>query len=365
MNAVIPRSFYAGLGVYAAFLALASAPLFPAPLHLHSLLQLGMAAAIASMLVAIVLLTGIAERIKDEGAAFIQALFGIGICVGLYYYLSDKVRPNVVDMALLWIIVGLSHLNPRRVLVLTGAYLGLYGVATYNALWDSGNPQHADALYVMLVSCILGVYLYWRAHEYETLHEEKRQQAAQLEAAAEHIETFTVQDTDTTALKQAYFMGHVAREKARVDSLGGTFSAGFIDIDGYAELHYKLGETVAKQVLREFANRADKVIRQMDTQGIWSDEYRPLGRIAGGRFGVLLPAIGYEGAAICAERLHSSLEFKSIRTTAGVVGITLSIGMAEYPGKQSVDDLMRQAAKALDMARSHNGNDYKVLKQAA
>ncbi|HSC48516.1 MAG TPA: GGDEF domain-containing protein [Gammaproteobacteria bacterium] len=365
MNAVIPRSFYAGLGVYAAFLALAAAPSFPAPLHLQSLLQLGMAAAIASMLAAIMLLTGIAERIKDGGAAFTQALFGIGICVGLYYYLSDKVWPNVVDMALLWIIVGISHLNPRRVLTLMGVYLGLYGLATFNALWDSGSPQHADTLYVLLVSCILGVYLYWRSHEYEVLHEEKRQQAAQLEAAVEHIEEFTVQDTDTTALKQAYFMGHVAHEKARVDSQGGTFCAGFIDIDGYAELHYKLGETVAKQVLREFANRADKIICQMDTRGIWGQDFKPLGRIAGGRFGVLLPAMGYEGAAQCAEHLHTSIEFQSIRTTAGVLGITLSIGIVEYPGKQSVDDLMKQAAKALDLARSHNGNDYKVLKHAA
>ena len=365
MQNIVPKSYFAGLGVYAAYLALASAPIFPSPLGSHQLLQLSLLSASASLAILILLFMGWQKQLHDEAAAFTQALFGIGICVGLYYYLSDEIRPNVIDMALLWIIVGISHLNPRRVLVLTGIYLGLYGYATFNALWDGADPQHSDSLYVLIVSCILGVYLYWRSHEYELLHTEHKRQALQLEAATEHIEAFTVQDTDTTALKQTYFLGQVAREKAHVDSSGGTFSVGFIDIDGYAELHYKLGETVAKQILREFANRAAKVILQSDIKLAGDKDYTPLGRIAGGRFGVLLPSLGYEGAALCAQRLHDSLEFKAMRTTAGIVGITLSIGIVEYTGKQSVEDLMKRASEALDMARRHNGNDFKVLKRAA
>lgn len=42
-----------------------------------------------------------------------------------------------------------------------------------------------------------------------------------------------------------------------------------------------------------------------------------------------------------------------------------SIGVTEYAGKESTQEVMNQAAKALDMARSHNGNDYKGLRRAA
>ena len=364
MNLVIPRSFYAGLAVYAAVFVLAAAPVFPVQLATDELEKLVALAVIASLAVTTLLISGLHSRIGDMGAHFTQAVLGMAICVGAYAYLSGAPRPSVLDLSLLWIIVGIAHLGARRVIALLGTYFALYIYTTYPMLADASAYAHGDAIYTLAVSVILGGFLYWRARDYDGLRAAQQMQAVQLEAAEERIHDFTVQDTDTTALKLNYFVSQVKLEKARVDSEGGTFSIGLIEIDGYDQMMKKLGETATKQVLREFSERASRMVRKIDVLGVWPEKFQPLGRISGGRFGLLLPATNYEGAVKCAERLHSSPEFHSIRTNAGIFGITLSIGFTEYSKRESLEEMMQLAERALKLACAHNGNDFRGLKRA-
>jgi diguanylate cyclase (GGDEF)-like protein len=365
MHAVMYKGFFAGIGLYIGCITLAAVPVFTPVLSMEALSQMIGVAVIASLLVATCLLTGLDRRMQDPGAAFLQALFGILICAGLYSALIEVPRPQVMLMALLWVALELPRLGSKRVLALVAAYQAIYfGVNSYS-LRDAANPLHADTVYILLVSLVFTGFLYMRARDYEKVRKQSDQQLAELEEAADRIHTFTVQDSETTALKYAYFEGQLNREKGRVDRYGGTFSVGLIEIDGYAELSTRLGETATGQLMREFTNRAIKLIRSMDTMGVWTDDYHPLGRISAGRFGLLLPVTGFDGALKCAERLHAAMDFKSIRTNAGVVGITLSIGVTEYRKDESVAEVMQLADQALGQAKRHNGNDFRGLKRAA
>jgi len=364
MKFAIPRSFYAGLAVYAGVFALAAAPVFPTPLTTDMLTKLVTLAIIASLAILILLVSGLDRRLGDPGAHFTQAVFGIAICAGMYAYLSGAPRPSVLDLSLLWIIVGISDLGTRRVIALLGTYFSFYLFATYPLLTDVAAVGHGDAIYTLAVSLVLGGFLFWRAHEYERLHGISQTQAIQLEAAGERIHTLTVEDSDTTALKFGHFIGQLKAEKARVDSEGGTFSIGLVEIDGYDEMVTKVGDMAVKQLLREFSNRATNMIRKVDVVGAWPTDFRPLGRVEGGRFSLLLPATNYEGALKCAERLHTSPEFRSIRTNAGILGITLSIGFTEYSKRESVEEVMQLATRALTRAKAHNGNDFQGLRRA-
>lgn len=363
MNTLFQKHFISGLGVYAVCIALATAPLFEQEFGLAAAEYLAAAAVLASLLVMLFRVVDLGEKLGDPRGIFLQALFGIAVCAGLYTLFSPLDRPQVIIMSLLWVAVGLTHLTPRQVLLLTGCYLGFYAYAELPYLMDPGNPSHYDALFMLCVSLVVCAFMYSRAHEYDVTRRQARAQASALREAEEHIHAITVQDSETTALKFAYFRNELVKQKARVDSEGGMFSVGLIEIDRYAELAHTMGEAVTGQLLREFTERAAKIIHETDIHGTWDKDYKPLGRISGGRFGLVLPNIDFEGAIKCAERLNGALEFQSIRTHIGVVSLSLSIGITEYALSEDLDEVMELAARALVLAQAHNGNDFKGLKR--
>jgi len=372
MKIALPKSFYAGLAVYAAVLILAATPVFPSPLSAFAVEKFAMLAVIASLIVLILLVTGLDKQLHDPGASFTQAVFGIAICAGVYAWLSPEPRPSVVDLSMLWIIVGISQLGSRRVVALMGAYMAVYLMACYPLILDTSSRAHGDAIYTLAVSLILGGFLYWRAREYDHLmgeHASTVERLAQAKTesaqALDQLHDMTVQDSDTTALKYNYFVAQVANEKRRVDLERGTFSIGLIEIDGFNELAKRLGETSAKQILREFTQRAEECIRITDEKSAWPKKFHPLGRISGGRFGMLLPGADHAAAMQCARRLHDLRHFRFIRTNAGVVGITLSIGVTEYQACESAEDVMQMAENALKFVMTHSGDSFRGLRLVA
>ncbi|HLW74005.1 MAG TPA: GGDEF domain-containing protein [Gammaproteobacteria bacterium] len=363
MKSVFSKGYLSGLGIYAVCTVLATAPLFKPSLSLATAERLAAVAIIASLLVALFKALELDTRWRDPDAAFTQALLGIGVCAGLYGALDPNARPQVMVMSLLWVAVGLTHLTPRQVLTLAGLYFGIYAYFEMPTFLGTGQEAFSDALYTLMIGAVVSGFMYMRAHDYEVVRNRSRTQSESLAEAETRIHEFTTQDSETTALKFAYFRNELVKQKALVDSEGGTFSVGLIEIDRYDEMVSMLGDAAASQVMRAFTERAQDLIRRMDTQGQWGKDYKPLGRISKGRFGLVLPSTDFAGAIKCAERLHAALEFKSIRTNAGLVGLTLSIGVTEYAKREDVDELMELGARALAQAQSHNGNDFKGLKR--
>ncbi len=365
MNTKTPRSYFAGLLAYAACLALAAIPVYEPALSLPAMEQYAIAALIASVLVEAVVLTGLGRLIQDEHGAFLQALFGIGICAGLYAYLSPMARPEIMLISLLWIAVGLVHLQPWRVMVLIGAYTGIYYWAFAYNLTDAANIQHSDTVFMLMMSLVVGGFMYFRARRYQKAEVQRDEQAARLEAAEARVREFTEQDGETTALKFTYFRNQLVKEKARAEREGTTFSVALIEIDQYDEMLRTIGEHATGEVLRQFSERATKLVLDMDALGLWDKGFRPLGRMTRGRFSLMLPNYDFEDARKCMQRLHSAVDFQYIRTHVGVMGITLSIGFTEYAKGESEDEVMLLAAHALEQAKKHNGNDFVGLPRDA
>lgn len=358
------KGYLAGLGVYAALLLLMALPIFPQSLKPQVLEQLIASAVAAAALVFVMRRSGFAAWLRDPSGAFAQSVLGIGVCCGLYSVLAAVAYPEILFMGfLLWTAVGLLHFGPRQVAALSALFVAIYLRVLSGPLSSVGDPRHADAVFMLIVSGVMGGFMFWRATEYQRVRDRQRLQEAALEDAENRIQEITTQDAETTALKYAYFRNQLIKEKARVDRQGGTFSVALIEIDRYDELAKRIGDTAASQLLREFTARTTRIVRKMDTLSKTHEDYKPLGRISGGRFSLMLPGADFEGAMRCAERLHSAVDFQAIRTHAGIVGLTLSIGFTEYAKREDTDELMELAARALMLAQKHNGNDFKGLKR--
>lgn len=361
------KTYLCGVGAYAACLVPAMLPIFPAPLTADAALRLALAALLALVLSALTLLTGFHERIGDRGASLIQGLLGLGVCGGLYAFLAPAPEPQVVLMSLLWITIGLINLTPRQVLVLEGIYLAVYLNAFSGLLLTAGDPRHGDALYVLVVSLVLCAFMYLRARDYrraqhETvgLHEANARQAEELEEAKSRIHAITMQDLDTIALKYPFFKEELKRAKERADASGVTFSIGLMEIDHFAALQKQHAETVTKQLLREVVQRASGVLAKLGLHDAEDGSYHPLGRVGDGLYGIILPRSNLRGALACARQLHSAVELQSVRTMAGALDVTLTVGVVEYHTGESVDELMETVGRSLERARLHHMDELQA-----
>lgn len=355
------KGYVCGLGAYLACLLPPMLPIFQPALGPETAGMLALAAAVASAFVALELLTGFDRRIGDPGARFVQALLGMGVCAGLYAFLAPVSEPQVVLMSLIWMALGLNHYSPRKVLVLAGVYLTIYLNAYTRVLLDPAALRHADALYVLVVSLTLCAFMWLRAHDYAQSHQEQAElrdtngrQADELEEAKARIHAITMQDLDTIALKYPFFKEELKRAKQRADDAGVGFCIGLMEIDHFAVLQKQQAETVVKQLLREVVERASKVLGKLGMIEAEDGSYHPIGKVGDGLYGIILPRSNLKGALACARQLRSVVELQSIRTMAGALDLTLTIGVVEYHSGESVDELMETVGRALERARLHH-----------
>jgi GGDEF domain-containing protein len=178
-------------------------------------------------------------------------------------------------------------------------------------------------------------------------------QAAALDDAREHIHTITSRDMDTIALKFPFFKEELRGCKQRADSSETSFCAGLISIDHFAELSARYDEDVVKQVLRTVVERAAAVIQDLQL-GELDAKRPPLGRVGDGLYGMILPRANFKGAEVCARKLRQVVELNSIKTMAGLVNLTLTVGVIEYHPGETVDELLTSMGAALEKARLHS-----------
>lgn len=118
------------------------------------------------------------------------------------------------------------------------------------------------------------------------------------------------------------------------------------DLDHFKRVNDTYGHAAGDEVLRFLAGVFQVTLRKTDL----------VGRIGGEEFAVLLPGVRDEEGRLLAERLRMALEVSEIPTTAGIVRITISIGMARLDEHTPSKDILAAADAALYRAK-HNGRN--------
>jgi len=160
-------------------------------------------------------------------------------------------------------------------------------------------------------------------------------------------------DALTGAGNRRYFTRHFSRELKRVQRYGGSLALLMLDIDHFKQVNDRFGHAVGDEVLQEFAKRIDAVLPRE------SDWYA---RMGGEEFVVVLPQTGTAGARIVAEKLREHVAAAPVRTLAGAIGITVSIGVASLEAlaaaqrQPSVDAMLELADRCLYRSKESGRN---------
>lgn len=174
----------------------------------------------------------------------------------------------------------------------------------------------------------------------------------QLDSAEARLRALAAEDPLTGILNRRRFLELADLEWARAHRHGRPQSLLLIDVDEFKTVNDRHGHLSGDETLRHIAETCQSCLRRTDV----------LGRYGGDEFVILLPETEEPGAVLMAERIRRALANGPVKTPAGAVRITVSIGAAaRKTGMDAFDALLAQADAALYAAKAKGRNRIETV----
>ena len=159
---------------------------------------------------------------------------------------------------------------------------------------------------------------------------------ARLRHGREELERLSVTDGLTGLYNRNHLMETITKEVARSDRQEEHFAAMMIDLDHFKKYNDTYGHLGGDEILVKMSAIFNDCIREVDY----------VARYGGEEFLILLPQTDLEGGVEVAERIRNRLADTKLDDEKKKVGITLSIGVAEFPRHGDTAQTMIAAADA-------------------
>ncbi len=170
---------------------------------------------------------------------------------------------------------------------------------------------------------------------------------AELGKARDALAHEAMHDPLTGIFNRRAILDILRQELARAKRENHKLSIGLLDIDFFKNVNDTYGHQVGDDVLCGFVQRIQDGLRSYDH----------LGRYGGEEFLVLAPSAEHTATtSTLYERLCKAVDESDICTRAGDVAITVSIGVAEGAGEDSLDTILAAADIALYEAKNLGRN---------
>jgi len=162
----------------------------------------------------------------------------------------------------------------------------------------------------------------------------------------------SVTDPLTATHNRRYLMKYLPRELARAQRYNRPLSVLCCDLDGFKQINDRLGHAAGDHVLKEFALRATRCLRETSD---W------LARSGGDEFVIVMPETTLLGAKSVAEKLRHVLATPPLVIRDRALKMTLSIGVTALETRDEIFDttafeLLRAADQGL-YASKQSGKD--------
>ena len=176
----------------------------------------------------------------------------------------------------------------------------------------------------------------------------------QLISAREQIRVEAMHDSLTGLFNRTAFFEAFGRELAAAEREGTPLAVLMTDLDHFKSINDRHGHQAGDMVLRESARRLRGALRAFDIAG----------RYGGEEFVVVAPRCGLEDAQALAERLRTSICETPMDAPAGLIRVTMSVGVAATAGAREPATLLGLADEALYRAK-HGGRNKVELEFVA
>lgn len=169
---------------------------------------------------------------------------------------------------------------------------------------------------------------------------DKDRQAAQ--ELSDRVSQLSVIDDLTKAFNRSKFESVMARELENIRRYKSVLSGIMFDVDGFRSINEKHGYSAGDKLLYQVARYVNKRIRKTDYLFRWR----------GGKFIILVPHIDHGAAAEVAEKLRNMVE----GTHFGAIGITISLGVTQASGRDTMETFLQRLQGGLASAKNKGRN---------
>ncbi len=181
-----------------------------------------------------------------------------------------------------------------------------------------------------------------------------REGREELEAANRELERLSVTDALTGLYNRRLLMENMVHEVQRSSRTDQPFSVLLMDIDEFKAFNDTYGHQAGDQALVMVAQIIRESVRVMDS----------VARYGGEEFVVVLPETDLIGAADTAERIRSAIESRKLSLGKEDVGVTISIGVAQFPEDgETVEAVIASADQVLYRAKEGGRNRVVLTRQ--
>jgi two-component system, cell cycle response regulator len=173
-----------------------------------------------------------------------------------------------------------------------------------------------------------------------------------LRAVNQQLAEMSITDPLTGLYNRRYLMERFHEEMERARRYQFPIACLMVDVDNFKTINDRFGHAVGDYVLEQVAVAMKNSNRVVDI----------LTRYGGDEFFIILPQTEQGGAYTVAERLRAAVEESRLIRSQPQERVTLSIGVAAFPGGQTgkAADLLKSADEALYRAKQNGKNQVQA-----
>jgi diguanylate cyclase (GGDEF)-like protein len=297
--------------------------------------------------------SGLNMRFTDPALTLPQILAALTVIAGAYA-ITGPVHGSTMMLLALVLVFGIFNMSPKEARI-----AGLYTIAVmaativYKMLNDPHQyPARLEFAHFVLISAIVPT-ISSLAAQLSSLRARLQRQKEDLHEAFERIQVLATRDELTGLTNRRHMLDVVTQHQKRLTRTGHhRFCLAIIDLDHFKRINDTHGHGVGDEVLKNFAQVANSVLRETDVLARWGGE----------EFLVLLNDTESEQAEIGLQRIRQRLAQSSLVPSMPNLTVTFSAGLTPYRLGETPHGCIERADKSLYEAKDAGRNCTRVAK---
>ena len=299
------------------------------------------------------IVTGWNLRFKDNSLLLPQLYLAVATqCV--FIVLAPQLSIVFLVSMLVFYNYALMSFKPRQFVPTLLVIGSLTATGLYMGRKSFGYPGNSYADIAILWSFFIFSFLAITSigAQFSALRAKLSEKNVLLQEALEKNQELAIRDELTGSYNRRFFMQMIADEWERSRRTGQIFCVAMFDLDHFKAINDDFGHLIGDAVLTQFC----KIVLQQ-TRG--TDRFA---RYGGEEFVLILPAtMPIEAALVAVERIRNAVEKYPWESIKPGLGLTVSTGVTDFRGTDTLEELLGRADKALYKAKSAGRNQIICL----
>ena len=298
----------------------------------------------------VALRSGFNLRFSDPSLTLPQIMSALTWICGAYA-ISNEGHGGTLILFALVLVFGIFNMNSRRARIST-----LYAIVAMGATMaykSQTDPLHYPAaiewMYFVFVATVMPM-ISKLAGQLTSMRNRLKAQKTDLEVALARIQDLASRDELTGLINRRQTIEVLTQHAARCKRGVVQFWVAVLDLDHFKEINDTWGHAVGDEVLRNFAQLAQSVLRDTDVIGRWGGE----------EFLAVMLAAPPHDPRVGIERLRAKLVTATLSPAVPHLKVTFSAGLAAFGEQCDVQGAVERADKAMYKAKA-NGRDCIVM----